>query len=225
MSESRRNPRAERTRAALLGAARRLFAERAVDAVTVDDMVQAAGVGKGSFYNHFDGREALVSALSDEIRGGIEAAVARVNAAETDPGRRMIRAVCTYLRYAIDEPERTRLFVRIHSGHTALDSPLNRGLQYDIAQGLAAGRFVLPSQQAGVLFVLGLAQVAMARLAQKPDIELAARLAQEMGLLLLRGLGLPSPEADTLAAEAADEIVRRGAFAVPPSSAASGAAA
>lgn len=222
MSEPRPNPRAERTRAALLAAARRLFAERAVDAVTVDDMVQAAGVGKGSFYNHFDGRDGMVKALSAEIRIGIEAAVARTNAAETDPGRRMIRAVCTYLRYAIDEPERTRLFVRIHSGHTSFDSPLNRGLQHDIAQGVAAGRFVLPSQEAGVLFVLGLAQIAMARLAAEPDANLAAALARDVGLMLLRGLGLPSPEADTLAADAADEIVRRGAFAIPP---ASGAAA
>ena len=218
MSDPRPNPRAERTRAALLNAARRLFSERAVDAVTVDDMVQAAGVGKGSFYNHFDGRDALVRALSAEIRLGIEAAVARTNAAETDPGRRMIRAVCTYLRYAIDDPERTRLFVRIHTGHTAFDSPLNQGLQDDIAQGIAAGRFTLPSQEAGVLFVLGLAQIAMARLAARPERELAITLAREIGLLLLRGLGLPSAEADALAAEAADEIVSRGAFAIPPSS-------
>lgn len=218
MSQSRPNPRAERTRAALLGAARRLFAERAIDAVTVDDMVQAAGVGKGSFYNHFDGRDALVKALSGEIRVGIEAAVARTNTAETDPGRRMIRAVCTYLRYAIDEPERTRLFVRIHSGHTAFDSPLNRGLQDDIAQGLAAGTFTLPSQEAGVLFVLGLVQIAMARLAAEPDADLAATLARDIGMLLLRGLGLASAEADRLADQAADEIVRRGVFALPPSS-------
>ncbi|MGA0601498.1 TetR/AcrR family transcriptional regulator [Caulobacter sp. KR2-114] len=215
MSESRPNPRAERTRAALLGAARRLLAERPVDAVTVDDMVQAAGVGKGSFYNHFEGREGLVAALSGEIRAGVEAAVARVNAAETDPGRRMIRAVCTYLRYAVDEPERTRLLVRLHGGHAALGSPLNRGLRADIEQGLAAGRFTVPDVDAGVLFVLGLAQITMVRVAVEPQPEPAARLAQDLGTMLLRGLGLASPQADQLAAEAADEIVRRGAFAQP----------
>jgi AcrR family transcriptional regulator len=41
-----RNPRTERTRAALIAAGRRLFSERPVDAVTVDDIVQAAEVGK-----------------------------------------------------------------------------------------------------------------------------------------------------------------------------------
>ena len=56
------HPRAERTRAALIAAGRRLFGERPVDAVSVDEIVQAAEVGKGSFYNHFADREALVRA-------------------------------------------------------------------------------------------------------------------------------------------------------------------
>ena len=43
----RRNPRTERTCAALIAAGRRVFSERPVDAVTVDDIVQAAEVGKG----------------------------------------------------------------------------------------------------------------------------------------------------------------------------------
>ena len=96
------NPRAERTRAALMAAGRRLFSTRPIDAVTVDDIVQAAEVGKGSFYNHFSDRQALARAIASQIRASIESAVARANAGADDPARRLARAVCTYLRYALE---------------------------------------------------------------------------------------------------------------------------
>ncbi|HLY79857.1 MAG TPA: helix-turn-helix domain-containing protein, partial [Caulobacteraceae bacterium] len=105
MTEAPTNPRAARTKAALMAAGRRLLSQRPIDAVTVDDIVQAAEVGKGSFYNHFDDREALARAISAQIRSSIETAIGRANAGVEDPARRMARAICSYLRYALDEPE------------------------------------------------------------------------------------------------------------------------
>jgi hypothetical protein len=120
------------------------------------------------------------------------------------------RAVCCYLRYAIDEPEPAKVLVRIHGGHTSLDAPLNRGLVDDMENGLGSGRFTVPTIEAGALYVLGVAQLALARLSQEPTPSLAVSLAQQMCALLLRGLGLPLQEADLIAAQASDEIVRRG---------------
>ena len=213
MSRPRGNPRAERTRAALVAAGRRLFSERPVDAVSVDEIVQTAEVGKGSFYNHFADREALLRAISGEIRASIEAAVDRANAQEGDPARRVARAVCTYLRYALDEPERAAVLVRLNSGHTSLTAPLNRGLVDDISSGLGAGRFSLATLEAGMLYVLGVTQLALARVVAEPTPSLAVSLAQQMCALMLRGLGLATAEADLIAAQASEEIVRAGAFA------------
>lgn len=209
----RRNTRAERTRAALVAAGRRLFSERPVDAVTVDDIVQAAEVGKGSFYNHFQDRETLVRIVTAQIRGSVEGAIARANAQESDPARRVARAVCCYLRFAVDEPEPAGVLVRVHGGHTSLEAPLNRGLVEDIESGLACGRFAVPTIEAGVLYVLGIAQLTLARLTKEPTPSLAVSLAQQMCALLLRGLGLPPADAELVAAQASDEIVRRGAYA------------
>ena len=80
------NPRAARTKAALVAAGRRLFSERPIDAVTVDDIVQAAEVGKGSFYNHFTDREALARAIATQIRASIESAVGTGNQPEANDG-------------------------------------------------------------------------------------------------------------------------------------------
>ncbi|MEK1890465.1 MAG: TetR family transcriptional regulator, partial [Phyllobacterium sp.] len=52
-----------KTRAQLVEAANSLFAGRAVESVTVDDVVQEAGVAKGTFYTHFDSLEALTAAV------------------------------------------------------------------------------------------------------------------------------------------------------------------
>ncbi|WP_332770815.1 TetR/AcrR family transcriptional regulator [Phenylobacterium sp.] len=210
----RGNPRAERTRAALIAAGRRLYSERPVDAVTVDDIVQAASVGKGSFYNHFVDREALVRAISSEIRGQVETAVSRANAGVEDPARRMARAVCTYLRFALDGPEPAGVLVRVHSGHTSLTAPLNRGLVEDIEAGLASGRFTVATVEAAVLYVLGVTQMALVGVVQEPTLAYAVSLSQQMCALILRGLGVASAEADLIAAQASDEIVRKGAFSV-----------
>jgi AcrR family transcriptional regulator len=213
---SARNPRAERTRAALIAAGRRLFSQRPIDAVTIDDIVQAAEVGKGSFYNHFEDREALLRAIAAEIRASVERTVARVNAEVSDPAHRMARAICTYLRYALDDPERAGVLAQVYSGQTSLAAPLNRGLVDDIAAGLAVARFTVPTVESGVLYVLGVTQIALVRLRQEPTASQAVSLAQQMCGLVLRGLGVNGAEADLIAAQAGDEIVRQGAFADLP---------
>jgi AcrR family transcriptional regulator len=57
---------AARNRVLLLDAARRLIAERGPDAVTMDDIAAAAGVGKGTLFRRFGSRAGLMMMLLDE---------------------------------------------------------------------------------------------------------------------------------------------------------------
>lgn len=57
---------AARNRALLLDAARRLVTERGADAVTMDDVAAAAGVGKGTLFRRFGSRAGLMMVLLDE---------------------------------------------------------------------------------------------------------------------------------------------------------------
>ena len=57
---------AARNRALLLDAARRLVADRGADAVTMDDIAAAAGVGKGTVFRRFGSRAGLMMVLLDE---------------------------------------------------------------------------------------------------------------------------------------------------------------
>jgi AcrR family transcriptional regulator len=74
-----RRPRvdAQRNRERLLTAARVAFAagQRTGEPVTLDQIARAAGVGIGTLYRHFSGREALVEALHREELGQLGARV------------------------------------------------------------------------------------------------------------------------------------------------------
>jgi AcrR family transcriptional regulator len=74
---------AERNRRLLLDAAKELFAERGLG-VTLDDIARHAGVGVGTAYRRFGGREALVDALFEEQVEGI-VSLARDGVEAEDP--------------------------------------------------------------------------------------------------------------------------------------------
>jgi len=58
--EHEETPR-EGTRTLLLEAARRLFAEQGIEATTIRQISEAAGVTERTFYRYFDGKEGLVA--------------------------------------------------------------------------------------------------------------------------------------------------------------------
>jgi len=60
---SRRERRRTETRERLFEAALNLFSERDFDSVTVEMITEAAEVGKGTFFNYFDSKEAIVAYL------------------------------------------------------------------------------------------------------------------------------------------------------------------
>ena len=64
------------TRARLLDAAATLFAERGVDAVSVDSVADAAGRTSGALYAHFGSKHGLLLALLDEWAHSLLAVIA-----------------------------------------------------------------------------------------------------------------------------------------------------
>jgi AcrR family transcriptional regulator len=58
---------AERNRAALVGAARRVFERDGYVAARITDIADEAGVAHGSFYSHFDGKPAIFAAVMTEV--------------------------------------------------------------------------------------------------------------------------------------------------------------
>lgn len=62
-----RTPKGEGTRRVLLDAAARLFAEHGYHETSVPDIVTAAGVGHGTFYEYFGSRREILLALTQPL--------------------------------------------------------------------------------------------------------------------------------------------------------------
>jgi AcrR family transcriptional regulator len=65
----------ERTRARILAAAEKVFAEAGYSAARVADIAEAAKVAHGTFYTYFDSKRDIFKALADEVTDEIFAAV------------------------------------------------------------------------------------------------------------------------------------------------------
>ena len=130
--------RRARTRAALLQAGESLFAAQSVEAVSIDDIVAAADVAKGSFYNHFADREALARAIAGQVRTEAEAQVDQINDGVADPARRMARAQMVFARFALQNPQRARAMMRLFAGATLPNAPLAMILVVVVFVGILA---------------------------------------------------------------------------------------
>ena len=70
-----RQEKAAQTRRDLLDAARVVFERKGYLNATITDITTEAGKAAGSFYNHFDGKEALLLALADDIGDDADALI------------------------------------------------------------------------------------------------------------------------------------------------------
>ena len=93
---------AARNRRRVLDAAAALFAERGVEAVSMDDVVAAAGVGKGTLYRRFGDKSGLAAALLDDRERALQAAILTGPpplGPDAPPRERLAAFVAAYLAY------------------------------------------------------------------------------------------------------------------------------
>ena len=110
-----------RTRAQIVEAGLILLAERPPEALTVDAIVEAAGVAKGTFYYHFQSVEELVAAVGAKLADSFDELLAPSRLDEPDPIVRMSLAFTKFLEKAINDPLWGRLVVRSAQVPAGLD--------------------------------------------------------------------------------------------------------
>lgn len=82
---TRKAEQAEATRAALIAAARELFAQRGYAGVGTEEMAQRARVTRGALYHHFAGKEELFRAVYEELERELMERIAAEAVSARDP--------------------------------------------------------------------------------------------------------------------------------------------
>ena len=105
---SRRERKKRATRQRLMGAALRLFREYGYDDTTVEQISEAADVAKGTFFNYFETKEAVLPALAEWRLRQIEDLLSPERGAPADPIARIKLA----LRLVAEDPLSNPLLAR-----------------------------------------------------------------------------------------------------------------
>jgi AcrR family transcriptional regulator len=139
----RRERRAAETRLRLFRCALQLFAERGLANVTVEDITEAADVGKGTFFNYFESKDHVLGVMAEIQLGKVKEALAMAEHHE-----QTTQSVLHHLFHrAAEEPGRSpdlaRALISSFLASAAVRKIIERNMQEGrrmIAEVVAAGQ-------------------------------------------------------------------------------------
>jgi AcrR family transcriptional regulator len=203
--QTRLDRRKARTRQALIDAAARLIAEGRGERASIQEITEAADIGFGSFYNHFDSKEELFRTASEEVLEHWGRMIDRACAGIDDPAEVFATSFRISGRLGWTHPELARFITG--AGLDLLDIP--RGLApralRDIKIGQAAGRFTVPHPDIALGAVAG-GLLGLLRVQLNDAGQIDETAVDQLAEALLRTLGIPAEEAKQIAARKLPDI-------------------
>ena len=179
--------RRARTRAQIVEAGATLLAEHPPEALTVDAVVEAAGVAKGTFYYHFQSIDELVAAVGAELGESLDELLTPLRLEIRDPIERLSFAITKFLERASSDAAWARLVVQSSQSRTGLGKGVRANLKADIAEAIVEGRVGMRDVELAADIVTGIwLQVARGILERGARPELARQAVEAV----LRALGV-----------------------------------
>ena len=182
---NRLDRRKARTRQALIDAAVRLIAEGRGARASIQEITEAADVGFGSFYNHFESKDQLFQTASGEVLERWGQMIDRACAGITDPAEVFAVSLRISGRLGWTHPDIADFLTG--AGLDVLDEPSGlapRALR-DIKAGQAAGRFTIASAEVALAAVAG-GLLGLLRLRQRHPDRVAEPAVDQLAEAVLR---------------------------------------
>ncbi len=192
--------RRERTkaanRAAILAAAREVFAELGYGAATVRDVVRRTGLAAGTFYNYFPDKESVLRALVEDNAAVIRARLREARGRATSVEQFVHDGYRTYFEYILEDPATFELMrrnagtIRELMGEPALGAGVE-DLIADLRERIAGGDLAdHDAEYMGAAMAGAGVEIAMRMIERDPpDVEGATRFATALFLGGLARLG------------------------------------
>lgn len=175
-------------RAALLAAARAVFAEMGFGAASVRDIVRRTDLATGTFYNYFEDKDAIFAAVVGEITDELVRRHRQGRAKAGTAEEFLRRHFEVYFSFIAEDPELVALAQRnVTAIRTLFDKPdvraLHRALIEDLREAMAKGVlppldvYYLAAAMGGIAFEISLVMVTRTPVDAAEATAFATRLA------------------------------------------------
>lgn len=194
---NRLDRRKARTRAALIRAAQTLIAEGRTN-VPILEITQAADVGMGSFYNHFETKEQLFEAAVEAVMDAYGQLLDNLTSGIEDPAEVFACSFRLTGRLHRREPELSRVLLNNALRLLSADTGLAPRVRRDIAAAVDAGRFDVEDLDVAVTMTAG-ALIALGHLLHNQPDRDVEKTTDRVTEDLLRMFGVPRQRARRIA--------------------------
>jgi AcrR family transcriptional regulator len=190
---SRQQQRKERTRAALVRAAQALLAAGKTD-VPIVEITQAADVGMGSFYNHFESKDQLFRVAVEDALDAHGALLEQLTKGLDDPAEVFACRFRLTGRLHRRQPQLSKVILHNALALAYCDCGLAPRARHDLDAAVQAGRFNVVDPELALAVVVG-AVLCLGQLLHDQPGRDDAQATDQVTEDLLRMLGVPAAEA------------------------------
>ena len=180
-----------------------LLQEKGIGATTIQEITDTADVGFGSFYNHFESKQAIVQAIIDETIESYGDALDHIADAVEDPAEIVAASVRYVVMRGCEDPTWGWFLIRAALLAHALRTGLGRRLMRDIRLGIQAGRFRVLDVTYATVAISG---VTLSVLAGRLHGELGEDAPKAAAAIALKLVGVSARQAEAIAGRRLPEI-------------------
>ncbi len=188
--------RRARTRSQLIEAARALYSRAAIEAVTVDEVVEEAEVAKGTFYVHFASLAELQTAVADELAHEFDELLQPRRQAILDPIERIAAGCGAFVVEALRSPAWGALVSRGAVTMPNFAMGARKRLIEDVQRASADGQLGDVTPELAFEFAIGIVLQAMQAAAEG---RIAPSQAPNVVAAILRAIGVAPDSARRIA--------------------------
>ncbi|WP_254615500.1 TetR/AcrR family transcriptional regulator [Cupriavidus basilensis] len=193
----------------LIESAMIVFAQRGIGVSVIPEVIAAAGVSQGSFYNYFRTNDDLLAAVSEALSRDMVQMIESVVGDIEEPALRVATGFRLYLHLARSYPVVAQFLSGTGLALVGKKSAVYEYLPSDVKEGLKTGTFDEASADVALDMVAGAGVIAVHRMAQgKTTKDYPERIVRAV----LRSLGVSASIATKLTSAPLPKLV------VPPES-------
>ena len=207
-----------RTRQALVDAAMRIYAEKGVGELLLNELAEQAAVSNGTVYNYFKTREDVLQAVGIELANQLSHRITAVSEGIENGAERVVVGVRMFIHQGRQDPVWASAVVRVFQYDKTIRSVVGNNLRGDLQLGLRQGVLSYANEEIAMALVASATIGAMTTILDGFDQPEYDAIIAEM---LLKALGmapakarriayLPLPEPASATVEPAVEKRRRG---------------